>query len=186
MADARESLCDEVLVLGCREGSREAFTLLVERWQARLWRHARRLTGRDDAASDVLQDAWLAMAEGLGRLDDPAAFPRWAYTIVSRRAADWQRLRRRDEDVAGPRVDETELPGPDDSAADAPRDAVELLGRALRRLPGERRALLSLHHLEGFDVAEIAEILGIPAGTVKSRLHHARQQLRDIIERMDR
>ncbi len=185
MDDMRERLRDELLVLACREGNREAFEALARRWQPRLWRHARRLTGREDAAWDVVQEAWLTMARGLARLDDPAAFPRWAYTIVSRRAADWQRLCRRDEDVTGSGLDQAELVDPGAASPTRPNSAVELLRRALCALPGERRALLSLHYLEGFGVAEIAEILGVPAGTVKSRLYHARHQLRDIIERMD-
>ena len=178
----RRKIVEELLVLRCQEGSREAFRQLVERWQEPLWRHARRLTGRDDGAWDVLQDAWMAVASGIARLDDPARFRRWIYTIVTRRAADWQRERGREE--AGLEVSEAEPVDPRSVMGDA--DDAELLRTALRRLPGERRALLSLHHLEGFELWEVAEIFGVPEGTVKSRLHQARNELRETVERMSR
>ena len=60
------------------------------------------------------------------------------------------------------------------------------LRAALGHLPGDRRALIALRYLEGFELWELAEILGIPEGTVKSRLHSARNQLRETLERMDR
>ena len=65
-----------------------------------------------------------------------------------------------------------------------PDDRVAVLSEALQRLSGEARAVVSLKYLEGFDVEEIARILGVPEGTVKSRLHHARDRLRDIVERL--
>ncbi len=181
----RERLADELCVLACQAGEREAFEALVQRWQARLWRHARHLTGHDDVAWDVLQEAWIAIARGIARLDEVAAFPRWAYTIVTRRAADSLRKQQRQPSTSLDALasDDPQLPPALD---ERPDDAVGLLREALQHLPAERRALLELHHLEAFDVSEIAVILDIPEGTVKSRLHHARHELRTLIERLDR
>jgi RNA polymerase sigma-70 factor (ECF subfamily) len=177
MPGDRERILDELLVLRCREGSRAAFGLLVERWQERLWRHAHRLTGRTDVAWDVLQEAWISITKGLAGLDDPARFGPWAYTIVTRRAADWGRRDGPDE-AAVPLADEREPSAP----VPEPSDDVDALRTALARLPGEQRALLSLHYVDGFDVAAIAEILAVPEGTVKSRLHTAREHLRGRID----
>lgn len=179
MPKRSEHARDELLVLACREGDADAFRALVARWQEPLWRHAFRLTGRDDTAWDVLQETWLSIAGDISRLADPASFRRWAYTIITRRAADWAR-QQANRTVA--------IPDVADVAADLPaaNDAVELLRAALQRLPREERVLLSLRHIDEFDGAEMAEILGVPEGTVKSRLFHARQKLRDIIERMER
>jgi RNA polymerase sigma-70 factor (ECF subfamily) len=182
----QEHLLDEILVLRCQAGDAPAFERLAGRWQARLWQHALRLTGRREAASDVAQETWLAIAQGLGRLHDPAAFRGWAYRIVTLRAADWQRRSGREE--AALPVNGTELAHVANNASSANHSssdngAVEALRAALRRLPRDRRALLSLRYFEDFDLAEIAEILGIPQGTVKSRLHHARSELRALIER---
>lgn len=174
MTEERTQILDELLVLRCQQGSAEAFERLVKCWQAPLWRHAHRLTGASDAAWDVLQEAWMAMTRGLGRLEEPAAFRSWAYTIVSRKAADWRRRR-----VA--RGEEEPLIPPESE-----NGAAAAFGQALCKLSGERRALINLRYVEGFEVREMAEILDIPEGTVKSRLHSARQQIQDIMKRSDR
>jgi len=180
MSKRREAIADELLVLACQEGRSEAFRQLHARWQAPLWRHARRLTGREDAAWDVIQEAWLAIAGGLHRLRDPGGFRAWAYTIVTRRAADWCAMRRREPEA----VDGHDIPAPapDD---DGSVTAVAALQRALRQLSGERRALLSLRYVDEFQLREIAAILGMPEGTVKSRLYHAREELRAVMKRMN-
>lgn len=94
MADPRQAIRDELLVLDCLKGSSDALRALVARWQEPWWRHAYRLTGRDDAAWDVLQETWVGMASGIHKLRDPGNFRRWAYTIVTRRAADWVNTQR--------------------------------------------------------------------------------------------
>lgn len=178
--DRRQQILDEFLVLGSREGRRTAIEQLLTRWQPRLWRHARRLTGRDDAAWDVLQETLMSITRGIRKLDDPAYFRRWAYRIATRRAADWHRRNQRQMPTTELPDDE---PAPDQDDADTASD-VALVREGLARLPGDRQALLALRYLEGFEVTEIAVILAVPEGTVKSRLHQARRHLKDIIERM--
>lgn len=78
----REQILDELLVLRCQAGDRAALDLLVERWNPRLLRLARRLTQSDDA-DEVVQEAWLAIVRGVARLQDPALFPSWALRIAS-------------------------------------------------------------------------------------------------------
>jgi RNA polymerase sigma-70 factor (ECF subfamily) len=133
---------------------------------------------RDDAAAwDVLQEAWMCMLKGLRRLDDPGAFPGWAYRIVTFKCVDHMRRVERRRRVEGQRqVRATEPTGQEDG------DVAELRV-ALADLSVEQRAILSLHYHEELRVERIAEILGIPAGTVKSRLHHARAALKERIER---
>ena len=97
--DARERIADELLVLRCQEGDIAAFEQLVERWQERLWRHAWRLTGDENAAWDALQETWIGISRGLGRLVEPAAFPGWAYQIVSHKCRDWLRRQRRHREI---------------------------------------------------------------------------------------
>lgn len=179
---AGQRILDELLVLRVREGSRDAFEQLVARWQERLWRHARHLTGHDDAAWDVIQESWIAITRGIAKLDDPGAFRRWAYTIVTRTAIADARRRPREVPVADESLDAR----PAADAGDEREQAMGLLRAALEQLPGERRVLLSLRYLEEFELAEIADILGIPEGTVGSRLHHAKKQLKETLERSER
>ncbi len=179
--DAKDRLLDELLVLRVKEGSREAWQLLVDRWQEKLWRHARRLVGSEDGAWDVMQDAWMAVARQIKGLRDPGALRRWLYTIVTRAAVNRYRRETQETAVASPTLDTH--PAPEQTS---PRDqAVQALKQALRQLPGEQQALLSMHYLEEFGIADLAEILGVPEGTVKSRLYHARQRVKQILERME-
>ena len=175
----REQATDELLVLRCQGGDAAAFGELIDRWQERLWRHAWRLTENRDAAWDVMQDAWISISRDIGRLSDAAAFPSWAYRIVSSRCYDWirreSRRRRTDRQYA-------EATSPVERQASS-MDASSELAEALSRMRGPDRAILSLRYLEGFDLAEIAEILRIPTGTAKSRLHYARERLRQEMEK---
>lgn len=178
----RERFADELLVLRCQEGDADAFDALVGRWQERLWRHAWRLTGSEDAAWDVLQETWIAVSRDIRRLEDPAAFQGWAYRISSNKCRDWVRRRRRQR-----QADETyseQARNTEDAASEA-GDLAATLQEALARLPGRDRAILSLRYAEGFDIAEIAEILAVPPGTVKSRLHYARRRLSQYVEEID-
>lgn len=186
--DPIRSIENELLVLEAQAGDRAAMDRLVDRWHGRLLRLARLLTGDQDGAADVTQEAWMGIVRGLRRLDDPAKFGPWAQRIVRRRAADWIRRRQRDRPRHAPVAGEAQAPPRKEAdASDGGGDGegeIELLRSALRRLPGDRRAMLSLLHVDGASVAMIATIFQIPPGTVKSRLHHARRELRETIERI--
>ena len=177
MDNARERVIDELLVVRCQEGSRECFDLLVRRWQRRLWRHARRLSGSNDAAWDVMQETWMAILKQIRRLRDPAWFAAWAYRIVRNKCADHCRRAGRQKKLA--ETVARRRSGDDQARHDNPAEAV---ADALRQLPADGRELLALNYGTDLNIVEIAVVLGIPAGTVKSRLHHAREQLRRILE----
>lgn len=98
----QDQLNDELLVLRCQAGDAEAFELLVDRWQQRLWQHARRLTGNESAAWDVIQETWIGISRGINRLVDAAAFPGWAYQIVSNKCRDSFRRDWRRREAARP------------------------------------------------------------------------------------
>jgi RNA polymerase sigma-70 factor, ECF subfamily len=179
--DQRERLEHELLVLRCQEGDVAAFEQLVERWQERLWRHAWRLTGDDDAAWDALQDAWIGISRGIARLAEPAAFSAWAYQIVGHKCRDWLRRHRRQRQIDEIYAAEVQ------ESHDANRESEPFasLKEALAQLSGPDRAIIALHYDDRFGTAAIAAILGIPEGTVKSRLFHARRRLRNFLENND-
>lgn len=183
MGRTHEDIQDELLVLQCQDGDDAALKTLVSRWQPRLARFAWRLTSERDAARDIVQDSWLAIVRGIRRLDDPARFRSWAYRIVSNKCADWIRRRsaqrKAAKELQGDTVTDYEPRTVDGDSA----DDVDRLRVALRQLPSQQRAILSLHYLDGIGVAEIARVLDVAVGTVKSRLHHARNGLRKSLER---
>jgi len=169
---------DEFLVLQCQLGDEDAFRALVDRWQPKLLRHARYFTRQADAAKDVAQESWIAIVKGLGSLQDPARFRPWAFRIVANKARDWVRREDSRRKAAGRAAAET-------AATDEPAAAhgpVERVLGGLAALEPSHRSILTLYYLEGMSVGEIAEALGIPDGTVKSRLFHARDALRARLE----
>ncbi len=177
-------LLDDYLVVAAQTGDRRAFADLVRRWQRRLLAHGWRLTGDDEAARDAVQAAWLEIARGLPRLRDERAFPAWAYRIVTRRCArEISGLKDRRELAraltAQPTPDPTPAPDVD------PTGDVGRLREAIRTLPPAQRAALALFHFEDLSIPEIAVALDVPAGTIKTRLMHARRRLRAVLEGND-
>jgi len=179
--DSRQVLT-EWLVLAAQGGNEAAFRELHSLWRADLFRLALVRVEQPQAAEEVLTDTWLAIARGLQQLADPACFPRWAFQIVDRRAADWVRQRslaRRREATATRHADDL---APMPAGGAEPPDDVIRLREVIGQLPTEQRELLHLYYDLERSVAEIAEVLAVPAGTIKSRLHAVRETLRQKLE----
>lgn len=182
MRGATGRVLDEYLVVAAAAGDRRAFEDLARRWNRKLIAHAWRLTGDEDAARDAAQSGWVEIARGIGGLRDERAFPAWAYRIVSRRCARYIAGRQADHALAG------EVAAQPDPAAGTADEAigvrleVERLHAAIRALPPAQRAAIALFHFEEMTVAETAVALDTPAGTIKTRLMHARLALRAVLE----
>jgi len=176
----RDQIHDQLLVMRCQEGDATALDELLTRWQERLWRHAVRLTDDAEAAWDILQETMVAISRRITHLADPAAFSAWAYTIATNQCRDFFRRKQRRH-----RLVETYF---EQEPAERQRDHASVmdLQAALAQLSRPQQTLLSLRYEEGFSVSEIAGILRIQAGTVKSRLFTARQQLRSLLEEHDK
>jgi RNA polymerase sigma-70 factor (ECF subfamily) len=174
--DHRDQIYDQWLVVRCQENDVEALDELLSRWQERLWRHAVRITGDAEAAYDILQETMMTISRSLGGLVDPAAFPGWAYRIATNKCRDFFRRNRRHRLKMEAYINQPA--GQEDVDPAAALD----LHAALKKLPAPEQTLVSLRYEEGFSVAEIADILGTNTGTVKSRLHRARQRLRSLLE----
>jgi RNA polymerase sigma factor (sigma-70 family) len=177
-----ETVRDELLVREIQSGRVSALDELVERWQGRLLAHARRLAENADDAWDVFQESWVAIVRGIRWLQDPASFRSWAYRIVTNKGRDWIARRNRERQrLHEPHQDATEGP----AVAAAPDEADELHA-ALLALSIEHRMILSLRYLEQMSFDEIVMALGIPEGTVKSRLYYARCRLKAVLEQRER
>ncbi|WP_221030343.1 RNA polymerase sigma factor [Actomonas aquatica] len=179
--DARQVL-SELLILRAQGGDERAFAELHQLWCGDVERYAAGKVGDRHGAEEVAQSSWVAIARGLGRLDDPARFAGWAFRIVARRAADWirgrQTARRQAEELQGQVATEV-----DDGPAPARDDDITRLQECIAGMDTATRELLELFYQTGLSVGEIADVLGVPAGTVKSRLFHAREALKRQIER---
>jgi RNA polymerase sigma-70 factor, ECF subfamily len=136
-------------------------------WQ-RVWRAAYAVSGDRELASDAAQDAFMRAGAALHRFDRRRPVEPWLVRIAVNRAIDLVRARRRE---AG----EEELP---ETLTFDPPQPDEALQEALRRLGPERRAVIALHYWLDYTTPEIAEVLGVPVGTVNSRLARALRDLR--------
>ncbi len=176
-----ERIFDEYLVAAAITGDREALGRLVARWQPRLLRHAWRLLGDADAAKDMVQEAWMEILRGLGRLDDVVAFPAWAYRIVTRRCQ--RRFQRSARERLEPEqnAEEQQAPVPEHESGEFAAE-LSIVMEAVRSLPAPQRSALALFYIEDLSVAEIAIALDVPPGTVKTRLMHARRKVRALLE----
>jgi len=180
-----EDILDELLVLRVQDGEPESLETLTLRWQPRLLRHALRLTTDHDAAAEIVQEAWVAAIRGIRRLRDPAMFRGWVYGILSNKAADWVRCRQRTRQMhISFETNEPDVASNDSDISQREcRDRqIEELRAAMALLSIDHRAVLSMHYGEEMSVEEISRALAIPEGTVKSRLHHARERLRRTLE----
>jgi RNA polymerase sigma-70 factor (ECF subfamily) len=159
-------------------GDREAFGVLVIRTSDRMYAIASRILRDPHLAEDAVQGALVTAWHELPTLRDPDRFEAWVRKLVVHTC--YAEARRRRSWAMNVRVLPVDGPaGPDELISVADRDALD---RAFRRLTLEQRAVFVLHHHAGLPLVEIAETLGVPAGTVRSRLHYATRLLRDALE----
>jgi RNA polymerase sigma-70 factor (ECF subfamily) len=172
----------DLLVERARRGDPDAFVALIEERQVAMARVATAILGNEADVADALQEALVSLWRELPRLRSVERFQAWADSILVNACRLVLRRRARARVRLVTLDDESErssmAPGPDAAIADR-----EEFSRAFDTLPVDARAVLVLHHLEGRSVAVIAEALGIPSGTVKSRLFGARRDLERALER---
>ena len=179
MSRSPDRLREALWVMQAQAGDAAAFEQLVRDWHPRLWRFAHAATGDPDAASDVVQEAFTAIVRGFSDLDDPASFRPWAYRITRNKSADWIRRRQRERKLAN----EQRWAGAPAAASRRARTEIgERIRDAIRPLAPDLRALLMLRYAEELTIAEMANVLEVAEGTVKSRLHKARGELRRSLE----
>ena len=171
-----EQILTEWLVLWAQSGDSRAMNHLAIKWRPKLIRYASRQIQDVEAAKDLVQETFITVCKSIGKLNDPAAFPRWIYQILHRRGVDYirsrARIRRGNQAVnesCGKTSDEETLTSNID------------IHNALHHLENSSYQLVHLHYLHGFNLKEIARVTGIPVGTVKSRLYAARHHLRQLM-----
>lgn len=175
---------DQHLIDQCLAGQTDAFGQLVERYQHRLYGSLVHVLGSADDAQDVAQDAFVHAFEKLGTFRGQSAFYSWLFRIALNAAVSTKRKTRRvtgsvdaiREATGDEPVDKNTSSAPDNAAH--VDDRQRLVRRALAQLPDEYRTALVLKEMDDLKYEEIAEILSVPLGTVRSRIHRARQELR--------
>lgn len=172
-----DRVLDGYLIVLAQGGSRDAFDRLARRWTPRLVRYAARTVGRPELARDVVQETWIGAIRGLKRLEDPAQFSAWIYSIARRKCVDAIRGNQRYRRLINSARTVSDLAPKIGIGRQAENDSAALAA-AVSRLNTEQREIVHLFYGEDLSVEEIGTVLAVPTGTVKSRLHHARESLK--------
>jgi RNA polymerase sigma-70 factor, ECF subfamily len=174
-----EEIDDATLVLRCREGNRDAFERLVIRYQKPVYNVALRMLRNRQDALDVAQTSFLKAFEHLGDYDPAFRFYSWLYRIAINECLNALALRKPLGELDTNTADEG--PGPDRAAEGD--QALHAIADALMLISPELRTVTVLRHIAQLSYEDIAETLGLPEKTVKSRLHSARERLREQLRR---
>jgi RNA polymerase sigma-70 factor (ECF subfamily) len=165
---------DEELMQAVARGDERALGNLVERYAVRIHAFLTRVVGNRDDADDLLQDTWMRVARGARGFDATRRVRPWIYGIATNLARDLHRRRA----VRVRALREGTLEASQAQSSPRPIEQIDMRAR-LARLPERLREVLVMRYFDGLDEAEMADALGIPRGTVKSRLHGALRALRE-------
>ena len=176
--DSREQLIEQMLILRCQMGDRDAFAALIERYQRPMRYFISRLLDDAQASEDILQDTWLVVIGRIHGLKKAEAFSTWLYRIARnkvyhqlRKKKIWSEL---NENVAAPNEANNNIVYLEDAAK---------VHRCLKALRPEHKEVLMLRFLEQMSYQQIAEVLGCNPGTVKSRVYYAKLALKKELEK---
>jgi RNA polymerase sigma-70 factor (ECF subfamily) len=192
MTDNASGIHEERLLLErCKKGDRIAFDALIRRYEKRVYNFAFRLCGNYDEASDIAAETFVRLYNSLNSFRGDSSFITWLFRIITNIYLD-QRKRQRArpnqslesmielEENSVRRQYEDPAPSPEERAEG--RERTEILQAAIQTLPDYQRLMIVMYHVEGRSYEEIAEVMDLPIGTVKSRLNRARLSLREKLQ----
>ena len=173
MNEQEQQIYTELLVIRCQQGDQEAFELIVELWQKPLLVFALRYLDQEIDAWDAVQETWVSAIKGLDRLRQPSLFVSWLFRIMTNKCID--RIRKKKSEVR--QLEQASIK-PESSETS---NENESLSQAIQKLSNKHKVLITLRFGQGLQIGQIAAILNMAEGTVKSRLHRALARLREIL-----
>ncbi len=187
---------DEVLVAEVLGGDHSAFNELIGRWEKGIYNFVLRMVGQEEEAKDLCQETVIRIYNRLGQLREPSAFPSWIFRIAHNVCRDRMRsgknrimvstedlVEKGAEQILAERIDRFQQePFPDQAVYR--RELGEILSRALQTLSEEQRAAVVMREYHGYSSREIAEMIGVPVGTVRSRIFHGLKNLGKVLGKL--
>ncbi len=173
MNEQEQRIYTELLVLRCQQGEKEAFELIVELWQKPMLVFALRYLDQEIDAWDAVQETWFSVIKGLNKLQNPSLFVSWLFRILTNKCINRIRKKQAEERLlrnSNVKLESSEISNENES-----------LSQAIQRLSDEHKILIMLRFGQGLKIGQIAAMLNIAEGTVKSRLHRALVRLREIL-----
>jgi len=175
--DSREQLIEQMLILRCQMGDKDAFATLIERYQRPLRYFISRLLDDAQVSEDILQETWLSVVKRIHRLRKTEAFSTWLYRIARNKV--YHQLRKK---KVWSELNEN-IPAPDENEADVVwLEDIAKVHRCLKELRPEHKEVLMLRFLEQMSYDQIAQVVNCTIGTVRSRIHYAKRALKKEME----
>ncbi len=183
------------VIEGCKAGDRKAFDKIVLFYQKRVFNYAYRMLGNMEEAKELAQEVFVSVFESIGELREEVKFDAWLKQIILNHCRNrWKYLKRRHyyntDSIDGPiETEEGEVPKPFIDPSDKPdvlyekKRVQEWIQKGLLELKEDQRELVVLRDLQELSYKEMGDLLALPEGTVKSKLHRARMELKNILER---
>jgi len=173
MNEQEQQVYTELLVIRCQQGEKEAFEMIVQLWQKPLLVFALRYLDQQIDAWDAVQETWISAIKGLNKLQNPSLFVSWLFRILTNKCID--RIRKKQQELCQLEQADIKLESSEISNEN------ESLSQAIQGLSDEHKTLIMLRFGQGLQIGQIAAMLNIAEGTVKSRLHRALARLREIL-----
>jgi RNA polymerase sigma-70 factor (ECF subfamily) len=167
-------------LLRCQAGDERAFEQIMQAFEARTLRYLTALVGDD--AEDVQQEVWLSVFRSVHELAKPSAFRTWLFRLTRHRAIDCLRRRKRERELLEVAATEMTEAAYDDAPLDTGTDDATLQ-KVLAGLPPPQREVILLRYRDDLSYSEIAVVVGCPIGTIRTRLHHAKRKLNDLLNK---
>jgi len=174
MSHNKDKILDELLILQICEGDTKSLTLFVKRWQAKLVWFSFQVIHDKEEAQDIVQESWQGIIKGLQNLKEVRNYKSWMYRVIRNKSIDRIRKLQREQSA----IEELKLETIQNEGTSNTEENADIVLKVLQTLTTDLKEVLQLFYLERQSVEDIVTILGIPSGTVKSRLFRAREQMK--------
>ena len=176
----KQAIYYELLILRCRQGQKDALEELVTSWEKPLFYYIHRLIEEEQQAWEVLQETWLKVLQNIGKIREPNKLPVWLYSITRKTTMNHLRKKYSEQKLL---EDSGRIPVDENYDSYYSFENAEQVHYGLSKISLSHRDILTLFFLRDLSLEEIAEVLSIPVGTVKSRLYYAKLALKDVLEK---
>lgn len=175
-----EQIFDQLLILNYQSGDKKSLSLLVKRWQPKLMGRVFNLTKDAEVSNDIVQDSWASIVKNLHKLNDPAKFSAWVFTITNRKTYDWIKSAQKNRSVFSSESELEQFTPENNSINENP---IEQIKAAIKTFTCDEQLILNLFYLENYSLKNISRYLNTPVGTVKSKLFYLREKLKLMIQK---
>lgn len=184
------NMSDELLIEKVKNGDKYSFNLLVWKWEKPMYNLARRMLGSEEDASDTCQDIFITAYEKIDTFKGNSKFSTWLYRIAVNKCISKLRRRKVEKKHIDDRIFDSDISNdfgtaPLNESDLIKKQATEKISKSLQSLPEEQRTVLELKIYQDLSFEEISNIIGVPVGTAKSRMHYALKKIREDLKGMN-